>query len=264
MQNKLFEKHYSRFTSSIFLLSLIFLATSCFKDSEVDERLESVKAAKRSPGVSANEILSSSKFQSLELEIQYMEGYPLSETTITQITDWLNSLINKPLGITVITTSIPAVGQEDYSVTEVREIEDNNRTAYNAGDKLGMYILILDGYFDEDSDTEASLGFAHRNTSIALMGKRVKENSGSFGRPSKPKLETTVLEHELGHLMGLVNLGSGMVTDHEDGENLKHCDNEDCLMYWEVETRSIFSSMDEGIPTLDENCLNDLKANGGK
>ncbi|MBD8488457.1 hypothetical protein IFO69_06830 [Echinicola sp. CAU 1574] len=264
MQNKLFEKYYIHFIRSIFLLGLIFFATSCFKDSEVDERLESIKAAKRSPGVSANEILSSSKFQSLELEIQYMEGYPLSETTITKITDWITPLINKPLGITLKISSIPTVGQDDYSLTEIREIEDNNRTAYNTGDKLGMYILVLDGYFDQDSDTEASLGFAHRNTSIALLGKRLKENSGSFGRPSKSNLETTVLEHELGHLMGLVNLGSGMVSDHEDGENLKHCDNEDCLMYWEVETRSIFSSVDNGIPTLDENCLNDLKANGGK
>ncbi|AWW30459.1 hypothetical protein DN752_10170 [Echinicola strongylocentroti] len=248
----------------VFMLAMALMVTSCFKDSEVDERVQSIKAAKRAPGISAHEILSADTYKSIKLEVHYMEGYPLSSSTATTLMDWLGSLANKPMGIQLVTKAIPAMGQEKYSVQDVRDIEDENRTAYNTGDELGLYILVVDGYFEKDTETEASLGFAHRNTSLVLLGKRMVENSNRFGKPDKDRLETTVLEHELGHLLGLVNLGTAMTEDHEDHENSGHCDNEDCLMYWAVETNNIFNTLNQPIPTLDQNCLNDLKANGGK
>ncbi|QDH78144.1 hypothetical protein FKX85_03460 [Echinicola soli] len=248
----------------IFILGLLLISTSCFKDNEVDERVHSIKAAKRAPGISAHEILSSDTYKSIKLEIHHMEGYPLSPSTASTLINWLEGLVNKPSGIQLVTKAIPALGKEKYSVQEVRDIEDENRTAYNTGDELGMYILVVDGYFEKDTETEASLGFAHRNTSLVLLGKRVDENSNRFGKPDKDRLEATVLEHELGHLLGLVNLGTEMTQGHEDNENTGHCDNEDCLMYWAVETNNIFNTLNQPVPTLDENCRNDLKANGGK
>lgn len=260
MIQHLFKPRLSLFA----FIGMLIISSSCIRDTEVDESLESIKAAKRSPGISANEILSDIRYTGITLEIQYMEGFPPAPETIDAITAWLIPLVNKPTGIELNISSIAPVGQEKYSLQEVRDIEDDNRTAYNNGNELGMYILILDGYFDEDTDTEVSLGFAHRNTSIALLGRRIAENSNRFGRPSKEKLETTVLEHEIGHLMGLVNLGSDMVIDHEDQDHERHCDNDDCLMYWAVETNILSSSLQNDIPLLDENCRNDLKANGGK
>ncbi|WP_246581551.1 hypothetical protein [Echinicola shivajiensis] len=252
-------------STQIFLLLFIaFTVSSCFTDSEVDERIESIKAAKRPVGASSNEILSADKFSSINLEIQYMEGFPPDQASIEAIANWIATLVNKPTGLNVSISSIPALGQENYSLDEIREIEDNNRNSYNTGSELGMYILIVDGYFDQDTDNEFSLGFSHRNTSLTLLGQRILENSGRIGKPSKEKLETTVLEHELGHLMGLVNLGSIMQVEHEDEEHDHHCDNRDCLMYWAVETNILYNSVNNGIPSLDENCLNDLKANGGK
>lgn len=250
--------------SLLVYIGLILISFSCIRDTEVDERLQSVRAAKRGVGVSANEILSSNEYSGITLEIHYMNGYAPSQQTLDDLTQWLISLANKPDGINVQVSEIPAVGQEKYTLQEVRDIEDDNRNAYNSGNRLGMYILILDGYFDEDSDTEVSLGFSHRNTSIALLGRRIAENSDRFGKPSKEKLETTVLEHEIGHLLGLVNLGTNMVLDHEDEDHDRHCDNEDCLMYWAVETNILSSSLQNSIPVLDQNCRNDLRGNGGK
>lgn len=243
------------------IVVIIWSCTACFKDSEVDERVERIRAAKRAPGISSKEILSADPFEKIQLEIQYMEGYAPSSSTVTDLKEWLVTLVNKPAGVEVVTKEIPALGQEEYTLQEVRAIEDENRSAYNSANELGLYILILDGYYDKDTETEASLGFAHRNTSIALMGKRVSERSGGVANPSKALLETTVLEHEIGHLMGLVNLGAAMQADHEDEENHGHCDDEECLMYWEVETFHIYGSK---VPELDENCRNDLKAMGGK
>ncbi|GGF35275.1 zinc metalloprotease [Echinicola rosea] len=248
----------------VYILALGLIITSCFKDNEVDERVQSIRAAKRAPGVSAHEILSSDTYKSIKVEIHHMEGYPLSSSTASTVINWLEGLVNKPTGIQLVTKAIPAKGKEKYSVQDVRDIEDENRTAYSIGEELGLYILIVDGYFEKDTETEASLGFAHRNTSIVLLGKRMEENSNRFGKPDKDRLEITVLEHELGHLLGLVNLGTEMTSDHEDHENTGHCDNEECLMYWAVETNNIFNTLNQPIPTLDENCRNDLKANGGR
>ncbi|MDN3668770.1 hypothetical protein QWY93_05455 [Echinicola jeungdonensis] len=245
-------------------LAIIFLVSSC--DLGPDENLEDqpdIRAAKRAPGVSANDLLSANDFNSVQLEIQYMEGFRPTEEMVDKLGNFLIGLVNKPLGIEVIVQEIGGLDQEKYSVQEIRQIEDENRTAYNVGEKLGVYVLILDGYFDEDTGTEYSLGVTHRNTSVALMGKRIFENSGGFGKPSRGKLESTVMQHEIGHLLGLVDLGTPMVIDHLDEDYPGHCDNEDCLMYWAVQTR-IINLREDVIPGLGENCLNDLRANGGK
>lgn len=74
-----------------------------------------------------------------------------------------------------------------------------------------------------------------------------------------------MLEHEVGHLLGLVDLGSPMQTNHKDVAHGNHCNNSGCLMYYTSETTDILGFLLTGaIPTLDANCIADLKANGGK
>lgn len=252
--------------TAYFIFSIIVLmsGTSCFPDKEIDERISSINSAKRSIGISAEEILSANEFTSMDLEIQYMKGFQPSQGMIDNLHNWLEGLIHKPAGIHINMSEIPAMGQEEYNLQDIRAIEDEHRTSYNEGDKLGVYILVLDGHFNEDDEEGFSFGIAHRNTSIVLLGKRIRENSGIPGRPSQTDLESTITLHEFGHLLGLVNLGADMVKDHEDSENLNHCNNKNCLQYWAVVTSRIFHVMDGTIPELDQNCLNDLKAMGGK
>lgn len=57
-----------------------------------------------------------------------------------------------------------------------------------------------------------------------------------------------------------------MQTLHQDTAHGKHCDIENCLMYWTAETgEGLLNSITGGnIPTLDTQCIADLQANGGK
>jgi hypothetical protein len=72
------------------------------------------------------------------------------------------------------------------------------------------------------------------------------------------------MEHEYGHLLGLVNLGSPMQVDHKDPAS-NHCNNSSCLMYYETQVGQMGGILVSGpVPSLDANCRNDLKANGGK
>jgi len=251
----------------LYLLCCMLVLLGCDRNDEDPNKTSAadIRNAKRSIGVSAREILSASQFESIEIEIQYMEGFEPTQELVGSITLFLEELINKPGGIEVFLSAIPAANKGTYTLQEIREIEDANRKAYNAGKKLGVYILFLDGYSSEDTNNSTTFALVHRNTSVAMFGKRIRERSDRVGHPTRSLLENTVTRHELGHLMGLVNVGSEMQHSHEDPNNAGHCDNRDCLMFWAVEAGSIFNLVQEGkIPPLDGHCRNDLKANGGR
>lgn len=216
----------------------------------------------RRVGESAGEILSDDTYRSAEIEIQYMTGYEPTDQTVENLRAFLNELVRKPAGIQVRVTEIPASTKENLSVDEIEEIEEEHRTAYTEGSKLGIYLLITNGGYTESADV---LGVAYKNTSMALFGKPIRDNTGGITQPSRTKLETTVTQHEFGHIMGLVNIGSPMQVNHEDPEHKGHCNNEDCLMYYASETTAILDFLvGSPVPQLDQNCRDDLKAKGGK
>jgi hypothetical protein len=108
------------------------------------------------------------------------------------------------------------------------------------------------------------LGVAYGASSMVIFDASIGKYAGGFGQPSKTSLESAVSMHEIGHILGLVNNGSDMVTDHEDKTNVRHCSNKDCLMYYQAETSDMLSNFLGNIPSLDSNCIKDLQKNGGK
>ncbi|MGN6567683.1 MAG: M12 family metallo-peptidase, partial [Flavipsychrobacter sp.] len=180
-------------------------------------------------------------------------------TTMNDVVAILNTVCNKT-NITYTTTAIAANGNV-LTQNDVMSIEKQNRVNYTSGNTLSIYVLITDNNFL----TKDVLGFAYRNTSICLFGKTIYDNSGGLGQPNRIIMEENVLEHELGHLMGLVNLGSSMQTNHVDAAHANHCNNKSCLMYYAAESTDLVSLlMTGGALSLDANCLADLHANGGK
>lgn len=212
-------------------------------------------------GAAANDLLSDARFKSLKIEIIYMTGYAPDAAAVTQLQNFLIAAINKPGGITITTREIPAAGSATLTIQQVRDIENTNRKAFTSGDQLALNVLYTNGSYS----TANVLGVAYRNTSVALFGKTIHDNSGGFGQASRTRLEATVLEHEIGHLLGLVDTGSPMQTNHKDAANGNHCNNSNCLMYYASETTDVLGFLVTGnVPPLDASCKADLHANGGK
>ena len=214
-------------------------------------------------GASANDLLSSSSYTSLTVQIQYMPGFRPPESSISFLENFLNDRLNKIGGITVNLEEISGGGQNAYSLTELRSIEDNQRTAFTSGNRIAAYFLFVDGDYSANANV---LGVAHRNTSMVLFQKRIEELSGGIGQASTELLTSSVITHEFAHILGLVNVGSPMQTNHQDEANGAHCNVESCLMYFAVESSA---GLDDLIgasapPSLDSQCLEDLRANGGK
>ncbi|MBA3829999.1 MAG: hypothetical protein H0X33_13745 [Taibaiella sp.] len=211
-------------------------------------------------GASAKDLLTAAKYTNVTIQVQYMGSYQPDATAINNTVAFLNSVCNKS-GITFMATQIPSAGMDTLTLSNVELIEKQNRTAYTSGSTLALYILVTDGVYSQPN----VLGVAYRNTSLCLFGKTIFSHSGGFGQISRLTAESTVLEHEMGHILGLVDLGTPMVIGHKDATNGNHCNNSSCLMYYATETMDMFGMLGmSSAPPLDANCVNDLQANGGK
>lgn len=252
---------------TVFLL--IIVLASCSRNNKVGYTVPVVDPTNnydnRSVGLSANDLLSSKKYKVINLDICYVIKHPLPKEVVDDAVDYLGRYCNKPGGVYVHERQIPMQGWKLY-VNDLMTIEKIYRTKFekagkNGMDTLGLFVLVTEG----DYYIENVLGVAYKNTSVALFDGIITNNSGGLTRPSRETVLSTVLRHEIGHMLGLVNTGSDMQTPHQDETHGKHCDNEQCLMYHKMQTTDILSILtDNTIPDLDANCQADLKANGGK
>lgn len=216
----------------------------------------------RGPGASANDLLAGGVFDRLVVEVQYTAGQAPTAAGLEHLRAFAEARLHKPGGVTIEVAASPLsiAAQDTYTSAEVRQIEASNRTTYTEGSTLALYALFLNGEYEGAPNV---LGIAYNNTSLAIFEETIRAHSGGALQPSVSAVEGTVLQHELGHLMGLVNTGSDMQTDHQDESHGHHCDRDDCLMYWAVRTTDFIANLLDGMPDLDEDCLDDLRANGG-
>jgi hypothetical protein len=212
-------------------------------------------------GNSSRDMVRDNPFKALKVEILYSSAQP-NDQSLINARAFLETYLNKSKGIVVTKRFADMNESGSLTISQVQALEGPFRTAYNKGDTLAINILFLNASFSQAN----VLGVAYKNTSLALFARTINDNSGGIGQPSKTLLETTVLNHELGHLLGLVNTGTPMQNAHQDSPNGAHCNNEDCLMYYQVETADIISNLIglSSAPELDSNCERDLRGIGGK
>lgn len=234
-------------------------------------------------GASANDILSNANFDRLVIEIAYVSGFRPTSATIANFENFLRERTFKE-DIEFDFNEIASPNEESLTLQEIADLESDNRTAYNNGTTVAVYIYFADAPSDGDDPDEGlvTLGAVYRNTSMVIYESTIRDLAGLSATITVTDVETATLNHEFGHLFGLVEL-SGVVdgeevvftpsvNDHEDPESPNHCAVDGCLMRAELEfggpmMKAMESNASKGlavVPVLDPECILDLQSNGGR
>lgn len=251
-----------RYKIVLAIFSLSFLAYAC-SDSGTGPDVDPAPQfnSKAAPGDSAKSFLEGDQYTTLQIEVDYMEGYEPTQEGLNSLQTFLEERLNKS-SITISTTQIAAGGQSSYTTEDIAAIEDEERDNFTeaGSNTLHAYFLIVDGQYSESN----VLGIAYWNTSMAFFGQTINEVSGTPpAAPSRQQVEGTVFRHEMGHNMGLVGNGTPTQSDHKTSGSA-HCTTDGCLMEPAVETGNVFQNFNGEVPALDQLCIDDLQANGGK
>ncbi len=201
-------------------------------------------------GALAAPLLGQEKVTSLTLEIQPMGATQLSQEALNHVKDFLVRELAWTNDQVSITVNPPISNYEDpysesgrMSLRWAREIEKRIRKRRPTGKQGALFVLVSDAHSVDQTETARPFGLAHRSTSVILYPPAIADASGGDGQPQRWRLEAAVLEHELGHLLGLVNTaptkaGSDIHRDpktditepHEANDSPTHCANSSCLM----------------------------------
>lgn len=260
-----------------FLLIGLFLLAACSKNSDNpggDPPDPINKSANLlATGDSANDILSNDDFSKLLIEIAYVTGFQPSAEAMNNFQAFLLERTFKQ-DIEIQYLELPSPNENDLSLQEIADLESENRTAYNEGNTLAIYIYFADAPADTDDPQEGTvtLGAVYRNTSMVIYEATVRELALSSSQLTIADVETATINHEFGHLLGLVDLGSPEVNPHEDPSAEHHCDIDGCLMRAELQfgggllglMNKRVSTGKSAVPSLDGECITDLQQNGGR
>ena len=281
------------------LTILLFTATSCSSDdSPTNVPREVDKSANLlATGSSANEILSNNEFDKLLIEVGFVSGFRPTTSAMNGFVAYIRQHTFKE-DVEVVFRELSSPDEETLELQEIADLESDNRTAYNDGSTLTVYIYFADAPSEGDDDEEGlvTLGAVFRNTSMVIYESTVRRLASFSNLITTADVELATLNHEFGHLFGLVNLGSEPVNDHEDLEAPNHCNVEGCLMRAELQFTanrggnqlstsdgdalksscslsgaSVLAMLEKsaakgnvGIPPLMAECVLDLQANGGR
>jgi hypothetical protein len=207
------------------------------------------------PGSGAAFFLRPEPATSIVVEISTEAGAEPSSGTVEQVASVLGSVSGK----SVRTTGGGAVGgREAWTAAELRAAADAAAVTPQ-GERAVLRILFVHGRY---ADAENVLGVAVRADVAAIFSDEVDESASPLVGPGV--IETAVTMHEVGHLLGLVDLH--LQTGREDPEHPGHSTNRSSVMYWAVESTLVTDLLAGGPPRdFDDADRNDLAAirNGG-
>ena len=232
----------------IVIVLLLILIPGC-----LDDLKNEAISCENLTGACRYEILRSSNYSRLHIEINFVtdnspdsDAIDLLKTRIQEVTDKTSvSVSQKSFGST----------DESYSLEEILDIENIQRERYKSGNTFIIHILYLNG---EYQDNDQTLGLAFKGSSFVLFKEKIDD--ASFLLISDKDIEKSVIVHEFGHLLGLINNDYQSPHDHEDPDHPNHSNNEDSVMYWAIESQDIANQIDGEPPNnFDLDDLDDLE-----
>lgn len=173
------------------------------------------------------------------LEVRAQEGAEPAGATIDRIVDELAAASGKD----VVVDGPDRIGGGAVEWTQSQVIAAARSAAQIESGRVQVVLrlLFLRGSFEGNSGV---LGVAVAGDVAAVFSDQVERAAGLLVSPAV--VEDAVSMHEIGHLLGLVDLVLG--TGRGDPEHPGHSRNNRSVMYWQIESDLITQLLDGGIP----------------
>ena len=229
------------YKSYSYILVLILFSSSlsgCFSKEEVLPEQFGI------PGGLVLACLNSSQFTELVIEVDYETDQKPRPETLELLIERINSVCEKQsVTYELFLTDFEHEGAwtNDEIRLVGRETRDNDAMA---ADQLRFHFMFPSG----KHANENVLGVTVDASTVMIFVDQIKEAENLVQRPSWENIEAAVTIHELGHLLGLVNLVYVSNIDHEDSEHQGHSSNDQSVMYWAVETCDIANIVFGNVP----------------
>ncbi len=224
----------------VVLILLCSSMTGCFGDA--DDILPEDYGI---PGGLTLACLSSAKFTSMVVEVDHSSSNTPTPSALQLMESRLEDVCDKPGGVSVQTQETTFDETETWSDQEVRDIGHATRSASPQDESvLRWHVMYPAGNYQDDS----VLGVVVDASTIAIFQDTIEGAEGFLGRPSAEDIEEAVLVHEIGHLLGLVNIVYTSTHAHEDASHPHHSNNDQSVMYWAVESTSLTNFITGTVP----------------
>lgn len=270
------EKYRMRITLKLLTgLMGAMLLGSCSKDSATNPGTNPVDRSANllAAGESSDDLLTNADFDELVIQIAYVEGYRPSDLALGDLREFLLLRTYKD-AVRYEFLLLPSPGKETLTLQEIASLENQNRTLYNDGRTLALYIYFADApsNTDDPEGESITLGAVYRNTSMVLHEVTIRELASKSAVVSTAAAEAATLTHEFGHLFGLVDLGTPEINPHQDPGSANHCTEDGCLMRASLEfAPTMLKDMEDRaaknltvVPDLGPECIRDLQGAGGR
>jgi hypothetical protein len=227
-------------------------------------------------GSSAQALLNGARYTELSIEIQSLGEAEISQEALNHLRDFIldTTLISDQnieinLNPSVRELQPLSLGAE-LDLIEVRNLEKRFRRGRPILNRGSIFILVADLPFTDDTATRKTYALAHQNTSIVVHHSTIRAASSNRSPPERWQLEAAVIEHEIGHLMGLTQAQTSTsppTPNMQDEPGSKattknHCSTRGCLMHENTQDaarRAIMTETD-GIPRLCPACRQALES----
>lgn len=205
-------------------------------------------AADGPAGSFARDILQGSG--SVVVEVLAESDIRAQDGTLQHLTDVLGEVSRKATS-SVAGPAVPASSDGTWNADELRAVADAVGTPQSDA-RVVVHLLFVHGRW---ADSDTVLGVAVRGDVVAIFVDAVEEAASPLVGPGA--IEQAVATHEIGHLLGLVDLI--LDTGRDDPERPGHSRNRESVMYWAVESTLLTDVLAGGPPRdFDADDLRDL------
>ena len=212
-------------------------------------------------GTEPTDYLTDDQYSTWLIEVDYMTGHRPDTDSLALLESRLSEIARKDT-IDIRIDDALSGSDRSWNINTLLDLKRQHQDFETGGDTVVTWVAYLDGNWHTDDNERRTLGVALSDyETIGILHNTLQ--SSDFLFVSEEDVENTVLVHEFGHIIGLVDNGIPMVNPHSDGGS--HSDNRNSVMWAGVENALDYQLFNGDPPTtFDADDKRDICADGGK